>query len=99
MSPAWENCINEKNTITLEVELGRINALGLDVPVLVGVGEAFNFLSGKKRQAPGWVQRSGLEWLFRLVSKTRRLWRRYLLGYPCFAVLVALQALGLLRFE
>jgi N-acetylglucosaminyldiphosphoundecaprenol N-acetyl-beta-D-mannosaminyltransferase len=71
----------------------------LKVPVLVGVGAAFDFLSGNKRQAPGWVQRNGLEWFYRLVSEPRRLWRRYLLGYPRFVVLVVLQALGLLRFE
>jgi N-acetylglucosaminyldiphosphoundecaprenol N-acetyl-beta-D-mannosaminyltransferase len=71
----------------------------LEVPVLVGVGAAFDFLSGIKRQAPRWVQRNGLEWFYRLLSEPRRLWRRYLLCYPRFVVLVALQALGLLRFE
>lgn len=58
----------------------------LDVPVLVGVGAAFDFLSGNKAQAPYWMQRSGLEWLFRLCNEPRRLWRRYL-QYPRFAVL------------
>jgi N-acetylglucosaminyldiphosphoundecaprenol N-acetyl-beta-D-mannosaminyltransferase len=62
-------------------------------PVLVGVGAAFDFLSGHKRQAPRWIQRRGLEWLFRLVSEPRRLWRRYVLGYPRFVVLAGLQAL------
>ena len=66
---------------------------GLGVPVLVGVGAAFDFLSGRKPQAPRWMQRSGLEWLFRLISEPRRLWRRYL-QYPRFAGLVLLQALG-----
>jgi N-acetylglucosaminyldiphosphoundecaprenol N-acetyl-beta-D-mannosaminyltransferase len=75
------------------------NVNQLNVPVLVGVGAAFDFLSGNKRQAPAWVQRSGLEWFYRLVSEPRRLWRRYLLGYPRFVVLVVLQALGLLKFE
>ncbi|HQF61006.1 MAG TPA: WecB/TagA/CpsF family glycosyltransferase [Anaerolineaceae bacterium] len=69
----------------------------LDVPVLVGVGAAFDFLSGIKPQAPRWIQRSGLEWLFRLFSEPSRLWRRYLLGYPRFVVLILLQALGLRR--
>ena len=72
---------------------------GLGVPVLVGVGAAFDFLSGTKPQAPRWVQRSGLEWFYRLVSEPRRLWRRYLLGYPRFAWLVAMQRLGLLRLD
>ena len=48
--------------------LGRINA-----PVMIGVGAAFDFLSGNKKQAPYWMQRSGLEWLFRLATEPRRL--------------------------
>lgn len=64
----------------------HVNSLG--VPVLVGVGAAFDFLSGNKPQAPTWVQRSGLEWLYRLVSEPRRLWKRYLIGYPRFVWLV-----------
>jgi N-acetylglucosaminyldiphosphoundecaprenol N-acetyl-beta-D-mannosaminyltransferase len=51
---------------------------------MVGVGAAFDFLSGAKAQAPGWMQRAGLEWLFRLVHEPRRLWRRYLLGNTRF---------------
>lgn len=71
----------------------------LGVPVLVGVGAAFDFLSSVKPQAPRWVQHSGMEWLYRLVSEPRRLWKRYLLGYPRFVCLVTLQRLGLLRFD
>ncbi len=52
----------------------------LNVPVMIGVGAAFDFLSGQKPQAPRWMQRSGLEWAFRLASEPRRLWRRYLIG-------------------
>lgn len=70
----------------------------LDVPVLVGVGAAFDFLSGNKPQAPRWVQRSGLEWLFRFLSEPRRLWRRYLVNYPRFVTLVLMQKLGLKKF-
>jgi N-acetylglucosaminyldiphosphoundecaprenol N-acetyl-beta-D-mannosaminyltransferase len=51
----------------------------LNAPVLIGVGAAFDFLSGNKRQAPRLLQNSGLEWLFRLVNEPRRLWRRYLI--------------------
>jgi N-acetylglucosaminyldiphosphoundecaprenol N-acetyl-beta-D-mannosaminyltransferase len=64
--------------------LGRIEA-----PVMVGVGAAFDFLAGTKRQAPRWMQRSGLEWLFRLCSEPRRLWRRYANIVPGFTVLAA----------
>jgi len=52
--------------------------------VLVGVGAAFDFLSGAKAQAPEWMQGAGLEWLFRLGSEPRRLWRRYLVGNARF---------------
>jgi N-acetylglucosaminyldiphosphoundecaprenol N-acetyl-beta-D-mannosaminyltransferase len=54
--------------------------------VMLGVGAAFDFLAGAKRQAPAWMQRSGLEWLFRLASEPRRLWRRYLICNPRFIV-------------
>ncbi|MEA4906569.1 MAG: WecB/TagA/CpsF family glycosyltransferase [Anaerolineaceae bacterium] len=70
----------------------------LGKPVLVGVGAAFDFLSGRKPQAPRWVQRAGLEWLYRLVSEPRRLWKRYLLGYPRFVGLVFMQRMGWKRF-
>jgi N-acetylglucosaminyldiphosphoundecaprenol N-acetyl-beta-D-mannosaminyltransferase len=69
----------------------------LDVPVMIGVGAAFDFLSGRKPQAPRWMQRSGLEWLFRLGSEPRRLWPRYR-QYPLFLILVAAQMLGLRKF-
>lgn len=55
----------------------------LSVPV-VAVGAAFDFLAGAKRQAPGWMQRAGLEWAFRLLSEPGRLWRRYLIGNVVF---------------
>jgi N-acetylglucosaminyldiphosphoundecaprenol N-acetyl-beta-D-mannosaminyltransferase len=70
----------------------------LDVPVLVGVGAAFDFLSGNKPQAPRGIQRGGLEWLFRLLSEPRRLWRRYI-RYPKFAILALLQRMGLISFS
>jgi len=69
----------------------------LQAPVLIGVGAAFDFLSGVKPQAPRWMQRSGLEWLFRLAAEPRRLWRRYLVDNPLFVMLVTLQLLGLRR--
>jgi len=47
--------------------------------VMVGVGAAFDFIVGNKRQAPRWVQYFGLEWLSRLISEPKRLWRRYLI--------------------
>ena len=56
----------------------------LDVPVLVGVGAAFDIHAGTLRQAPVWIQQRGLEWLFRLAVEPRRLWRRYLVNNPRF---------------
>lgn len=61
--------------------------------VMLGVGAAFDFLAGRKRQAPRLVQRLGLEWLHRLVHEPRRLWRRYLYRNPRFVVLFASQLL------
>ena len=55
--------------------------------VAVGVGAAFDFLSGQKREAPPYLHRTGLEWLYRLITEPRRLWRRYLIGNVEFAVL------------
>jgi N-acetylglucosaminyldiphosphoundecaprenol N-acetyl-beta-D-mannosaminyltransferase len=56
----------------------------LSTPVLVGVGAAFDFHAGLIPQAPDWMQRLGLEWVFRLVQEPRRLWRRYLRYNPRF---------------
>ncbi|MGH2739326.1 MAG: WecB/TagA/CpsF family glycosyltransferase [Actinomycetota bacterium] len=53
-------------------------------PVILCVGAAFDFVSGAKRRAPRWMQRFGLEWIYRLVHEPRRLWRRYLVGNPIF---------------
>jgi N-acetylglucosaminyldiphosphoundecaprenol N-acetyl-beta-D-mannosaminyltransferase len=61
--------------------------------VMIGVGAAFDFLAGTKPQAPGWMQHSGLEWLFRLATEPRRLWRRYLRHNPRFAVRAVAQIL------
>ena len=57
----------------------------------LGVGGAFDHLSGLSRRAPKWMQRAGLEWLYRLLSEPRRLWRRYLIGNLLFTCLVAKQ--------
>jgi N-acetylglucosaminyldiphosphoundecaprenol N-acetyl-beta-D-mannosaminyltransferase len=56
----------------------------LDVPVLVGVGAAFDFHAGLVPQAPDWMQRLGLEWAYRLAQEPRRLWRRYARYNPRF---------------
>lgn len=63
-----------------------------------GVGAAFDFHAGLVRQAPRWMQRSGLEWLFRLCIEPKRLWRRYLYNNPRFLIGVFQQLSGLREF-
>jgi N-acetylglucosaminyldiphosphoundecaprenol N-acetyl-beta-D-mannosaminyltransferase len=58
----------------------------LDAPILIGVGAAFDIHAGFLRQAPPWMQRHGLEWLFRVAMEPRRLWKRYLRNNPRFVV-------------
>ena len=70
---------------------GRIPA------VMLGVGAAFDFHTGRVRQAPGWMQVAGLEWLFRLLMDPKRLWKRYARHNPRFVALFLLQLLGSLR--
>jgi N-acetylglucosaminyldiphosphoundecaprenol N-acetyl-beta-D-mannosaminyltransferase len=65
----------------------------LNAPLLIGVGAAFDFLSGEKRQAPAWMQQSGLEWLFRMATEPRRLAGRYIRNNPAFLLLAAHQLL------
>lgn len=66
---------------------------------LLGVGAAFDFIAGIKPLAPGWIQNAGLEWLFRLISEPRRLWRRYLYHNPRFLFKFALQLAGLRKYS
>jgi N-acetylglucosaminyldiphosphoundecaprenol N-acetyl-beta-D-mannosaminyltransferase len=70
----------------------------LDVTLMFGVGAAFDFFAGKVRQAPRWMQRSGLEWFFRLWCEPRRLWKRYLKNNPLFVARILCQFTGLKKF-
>jgi N-acetylglucosaminyldiphosphoundecaprenol N-acetyl-beta-D-mannosaminyltransferase len=89
----WVGLSTPKQERWMAQHVGRIRA-----PVLVGVGAAFDFLSGTKPQAPRWMQRSGLEWLFRLANEPKRLWRRYA-EYPLFVILALAQLTGLMKFD
>ena len=71
----------------------------LNVPVVVGVGQAFDLYAGRVRQAPRWTRDIGLEWAFRLITNPRRLWRRYLICNTQFLCCLALDGLGLLECE
>lgn len=61
--------------------------------IMIGVGAAFLFHSGQISQAPRWIMKLGLEWLYRLATEPRRLWRRYLINNPTFLILFSLQLL------
>jgi N-acetylglucosaminyldiphosphoundecaprenol N-acetyl-beta-D-mannosaminyltransferase len=89
----WIGISSPRQDQWMSEHLGKI-----DAPVMIGVGAAFDFLSGRKPQAPRWIQRAGMEWLFRLASEPRRLWRRYA-QYPLFIILVLLQSAGILRYD
>jgi N-acetylglucosaminyldiphosphoundecaprenol N-acetyl-beta-D-mannosaminyltransferase len=90
----WVGLSTPKQERWMAAHVGRLNA-----PALLGVGAAFDFHTGRKPQAPHWMQRSGLEWLFRLMTEPRRLWKRYLINNPLFVTLVLLQALGLRKYS
>lgn len=66
--------------------------------IFFGVGAAFDLLTGLLKQAPPWMQRNGLEWLYRLYREPRRLARRYLVNNPLFIARVFLQRTGLRRY-
>jgi len=71
----------------------------LRVPVLVGVGQAFDIHAGRLRQAPRWMREHGLEWLFRLAAEPSRLWRRYLVYNSEFVFSALAEILGVRKFE
>jgi N-acetylglucosaminyldiphosphoundecaprenol N-acetyl-beta-D-mannosaminyltransferase len=70
----------------------------LRVPVMLGVGAAFDLNTGRLKQAPPWMRENGLEWLFRLIAEPRRLWRRYIIGGSDFVWNVFLEVLGVKSF-
>ncbi len=82
----WVGLSTPKQELWMASHIHRLNA-----PVLVGVGAAFDFLAGTKSQAPLWMQRSGLEWAYRLGQEPRRLWKRYAKIVPLFLVLALAQ--------
>lgn len=70
----------------------------LDVTLMIGVGAAFDFFSGRVKQAPRWMQRSGLEWFYRLCQEPRRLAKRYLKNNPLFVLKITGQLCGLKKY-
>jgi N-acetylglucosaminyldiphosphoundecaprenol N-acetyl-beta-D-mannosaminyltransferase len=71
----------------------------LNTTLMIGVGAAFDFHTGRIADSPAWVKLSGLQWLHRLIQEPSRLGKRYLLNNPWFLLLAALQVAGLRRYE
>jgi N-acetylglucosaminyldiphosphoundecaprenol N-acetyl-beta-D-mannosaminyltransferase len=90
----WVGLSTPKQERWMHEHVGRLSA-----SALIGIGAAFDFHAGLKRQAPRWMQRSGLEWFFRLATEPRRLWRRYLRNNPAFVASLALQIAGVRRYD
>ena len=70
----------------------------LDATLMIGVGAAFDFHSGRVKQAPRWMQRSGLEWFYRLCQEPRRLAKRYFKNNPIFALKILGQLCGMKKY-
>jgi exopolysaccharide biosynthesis WecB/TagA/CpsF family protein len=66
-----------------ELWMGR-NAAKLDVGAMIGIGGTFNFIAGRVKRAPKWMQKSGLEWIYRIIQEPGRLWKRYAYGLVKF---------------
>ena len=75
----WVGLSTPKQELWMDAHRSRLTA-----PILVGVGAAFDIHAGTLKQAPPWMQRRGLEWLYRLLREPRRLWRRYSVHRPPF---------------
>jgi N-acetylglucosaminyldiphosphoundecaprenol N-acetyl-beta-D-mannosaminyltransferase len=71
---------------------------GLNAPVIIAVGAAFDFHTSRLPQAPPWMQQNGLEWLFRLLQEPTRLWYRYLVYNPWFILKIIQQKIGLREY-
>lgn len=84
----WVGLSSPKQEYWMSAHKGRI-----DAAAMIGVGAAFDFHAGRQKRAPAWMQRSGLEWSYRLMSEPRRLWRRYLVMAPRFLMLLAREEL------
>jgi N-acetylglucosaminyldiphosphoundecaprenol N-acetyl-beta-D-mannosaminyltransferase len=82
-----------KQEIWMAEQRGKIPA------VMIGVGAAFDFHAGIKRQSPPILQKLGLEWLFRLIQEPKRLWKRYLYHNPRFVYLANADLLGILNSD
>lgn len=88
----WIGLSTPKQELWMRDHVGRVPGA-----TLIGVGAAFDFYAGDVRRAPKWMQRMGIEWLHRLHSEPRRLWRRYLILAPLFVVKLVAEKLGVAK--
>lgn len=84
----WVSLGCPKQELWMAAHRGRINA------VMIGVGAAFDYHAGTIKRAPKWMQNGGLEWLHRLASEPRRLWKRYLVTNTLFVIGAVRQLVG-----
>ena len=66
----------------------------INIPFIMGVGGSFDVVAGFVKRAPGWMQKSGLEWFYRVIQEPKRMWKRYLFGNIAFTRLVLKEKLG-----
>ena len=90
----WVGLSTPKQERFMEAYIDRLN-----VKVMLGVGAAFDIHTGRAKDAPKWMQRSGLHWLFRLLQEPRRLFARYMINNPLFVYKIILQLLGLRKYH
>ena len=102
----WVGLSTPKQERVMADLLARYGTNATDAParlpaplVMFGVGAAFDFHAGLIPQAPSWMQRAGLEWLFRLQKEPRRLWKRYCKNNPLFLMRATLQLTGLKKYK
>jgi N-acetylglucosaminyldiphosphoundecaprenol N-acetyl-beta-D-mannosaminyltransferase len=89
----WVGLGTPKQELWMAAHLGKV-----DASLMIGVGAAFDFLAGIKKQAPPWMRRSGLEWFFRLLTEPGRLWKRYLINNPLFIIFLIGQIFGINKY-
>ena len=89
----WVGLGTPKQERWMAAHLGMV-----DASLMIGVGAAFDFLAEIKKQAPRWMQHSGLEWFFRLMTEPRRLWKRYVINNPLFIILLLGQMLRITKY-
>lgn len=70
-----------------------------ETKIFLGVGAAFDLLTGRLQQAPQWMQRIGLEWFFRVTQEPKRLWKRYFVNNPLFVLRASGQLMGLRKYS